>query len=142
VSQRLNSLIASNHALRQLADKAQQLLTLQQHYEQIAPPSLRRASRVMQLQQGTLLIAAFNSAVAAKLRQMTPDMLKHLQQCGHEVTVIQIRVQVGFPQPLVAPTPPVLSSTGKQHLSELAHTLPDSALKQALERLIRGNKKP
>lgn len=94
----------------------------------------------MQLQQQTLVIAAFNSAVAAKLRQMTPDLLKHLQQCGHEVTVIQIRVQVSFPQPAAPARPPALSATGKQHLSELVRTLPDSGLKQALENLIRRSK--
>ena len=140
MSQRLNSLIASSHTLRLIADKAQQLLALQQHYDQIVPPALRRSSRVIQLDQQTLVIAAFNSAIAAKLRQLAPDIAQNLQQYGHEVTVIQIRVQVGYPPPVATTSPPVLSSTGKHHLNELAQTLPESALKNALQSLIRHSK--
>lgn len=140
MSQRLNSLIASSHALRLIANKAQQLLALQQHYEQVVPPALRRASRVMQLDQQTLVIAAFNSPIAAKLRQLAPDIVQRLQQCGHEVTVIQIRVQVGYPPPVATISAPVLSSTGKHHLNELAETLPESALKAALQSLIHHSK--
>lgn len=140
MSQRLNSLIATSHTLRQLAGKAKQLLTLQQHYEQVAPTSLLRASRVMQLNQQTLVIAAFNSAVAAKLRQMAPDLVKHLQQLGHEVTVIQVRVQVGYPASVPAAKRPAIGAAGKRHLHELAETLPESALKNAVQSLIRRSK--
>ncbi len=94
----------------------------------------------MQLNQQTLVIAAFNSAVAAKLRQMTPDLVKHLQQLGHEVTVIQVRVQVGYPPPVPAANRPAIGTAGKRHLNDLAETLPASSLKTALQSLIRRSK--
>lgn len=137
MSQRLNSFLASSQELRALAGKSKQLATLQQQYEQGLPPALRRASRVMQYDQHVLTIAADNSAVAAKLRQMTPDLLKKLQNIGLEVTLIQVRVQVGQTAPVAAAVKPVLSNRGKQQLNELADTLPDSPLKRALQDLVR-----
>ncbi len=91
----------------------------------------------MQLDRQILTIAAYNSAVAAKLRQMAPDLLRHLLEHGHEVTVIQVRVQVSPPPPASVAIKPALSSSGKQQLSELAGTLPDSPLRRALQELIR-----
>ncbi len=91
----------------------------------------------MQYEQHVLTIAADNSAVAAKLRQMTPDLLRNLQNIGQEVTLIQVRVQVSQPPPVAAVAKPVLSQSGKQQLNELADTLPDSPLKRALQDLMR-----
>jgi hypothetical protein len=137
VSQRLNSFLASSQELSQLAGKAKQLLILQHQYEQVVPPTLRRASRVMQYDQHTLILSANNSAVAAKLRQMTPDLLTNLHNLGCEVTLIQVRVQVDRSAPVPATVKPVLSSSGKQQLHKLADTLADSPLKRALLDLIR-----
>lgn len=137
MSQRLNSFFASSQELRQLAGKAKQLLTVQQHYEQAVPPALRRASRIMQCDQQILTISADNGAIASKLRQMAPDLLKHLQKHGYQVTVIQVRVQVTHQPPFSAAVKPVLSTRGKQQLSELAGKLPDSPLRRALQGLIR-----
>lgn len=140
MSLRLNSFLAASQELRQLAGKAKQLLLLQQHYELALPATLRRASHIMQCERRILTIAADNGAVAAKLRQMTPDLLKTLQEFGHDVTVIQVRVQVSTPPQIPAVAKPALSSSGKQQLSELAETLPDSPLRRALLELARLGK--
>lgn len=94
----------------------------------------------MQYDQKILTIAADNGAVAAKLRQMTPNLQKTLQECGYEVTLIQVRVQVSHLAPVSTPTKPVLSTGGKKQLSELADTLADSPLKRALQGLLRRSK--
>lgn len=141
VSLRFNSYLDASPELHRLADKAEQQRTLQRHYEEVAPPSLARASHVVQLERNILLLAADNGAVAAKLRQLAPELARLFNDKGHEVTGIQVRVQVTLP-PIKRSAPPVsLSTTGQQALDELAGKLPDSPLKAALQRLARNQKK-
>lgn len=92
----------------------------------------------MQLEQGLLTLAASNSAVAAKLRQMVPELLRQLQLHGCEVTGIQVRVQVGITAIPQTQIPHTISHQGKQQLSELANKLEDSPLRRALQRLAKG----
>ena len=139
MSKRLNSYFSVSQELRQLSRKAEQLVALQRHYERLAPPSLMRASRVLQLERQTLTLAADNSAIAAKLRQLAPELANLLQSAGCEVTGIQVKVQVARPPIIYTPTPALLSVTGRQRLTDLADKLPDSPLKNALQRLARKN---
>ena len=139
MSQRLNSYFGASPELRQLSGKAGQLLALQRQYEQIAPASLIRYSSVLQLERQILTLAANNGAVAAKLRQLAPELTQQLQNRGCEVTGIQVRVQVTLPAAERTLTPPALSATGRQRLIELAVELPDSPLKSALQRLAQKN---
>lgn len=136
MAQRLRNLFSSSQELRQLASNAKQLLALQKLVEQALPATLRRASHVMRLEKQTLTLAAHHGAAAAKLRQMAPAVQKYLQENGHEVTLIQVLVQVNPAAP--APRSPhhVLGSKGKQQLSHFADSLPDSPLKQALRDLV------
>ena len=137
MSKRLNSYFDASQELRQLSLKAEQLLALQRHYERIAPPSLVRASRVLQFEQQTLTLAANNSAAAAKLRQLAPDLAQLFQKRDQEVTRIQVRVQVTLPPAIHTSTPVSLSTAGRERLIELAVELPDSPLKSALQRLAK-----
>jgi len=137
VSKRLNSYFSVSQELRQLSRKAGQLVALQRHYERLAPPSLVRASRVLQLDRQILTLAADNSAIAAKLRQLAPELANLFQGAGCEVTGIQVRVQVARPPIIYTPIPALLSATGRQRLIDLADKLPDSPLKNALQRLAR-----
>jgi hypothetical protein len=113
----------------------QQLRAFQLHYEKIAPPSLLRASHVLLIEHGILTLAADNGAVAAKLRQLIPELIRQLGLDGCEVTGIQVRVQVALPPAIHATHPSTMSLEGKQKLAELASTLSDSPLKSALQRL-------
>jgi hypothetical protein len=133
--QRLKSYFGASLELRQLSSKAGQLLALQRLYEQIAPASLLRYSRVLQIERQILTLAANNGAIAAKLRQLAPELTRLLQNKGCEVTGIQVRVQVTLPATENTPTPPTLSAMGRKRLIELAVELPDSPLKSALQRL-------
>ncbi len=135
MTQRLNSYFDTSQELRQLSHKVVQLLALQRHYEQVAPPALVRASHVVQLERQTLLLAADNGAVAAKLRQLAPRLAQLFQDGGHKVTGIQVRVQVALPPIVYTPVPASLSVTGRKRLIDLAGELPDSPLKRALQRL-------
>jgi hypothetical protein len=141
VSQRLNTYFGTSPELRQLSSKAGQLMALQREYEQIAPSSLIRYSRVLQLERQILTLAAYNGAIAAKLRQLAPELTRALQNRGCEVTGIQVRVQVTQTAPESTAKRPVLSATGRKRLTELAVELPDSPLKNALQRLAQKSEK-
>lgn len=140
MSHRLHAYLTGSLELRQLTDAARQLAVLQRHYLRIAPPSLARASRVDWLTQQTLVLAADNAAVAAKLRQLAPQLTLQLRQMGVEVTGIQVKVQVSAPRHTPVSAGRTLSTAGQQQMNSLAESLPDSPLKNALLRLARRPK--
>jgi hypothetical protein len=137
VAHHLKAFLASNQELRQLSSKAEQLTALQQHYEAFAPPNLKRNSRILQLRQQEVVIAADNGAVAAKLRQMTSELISLFQARGCEVTGIHIKVQVSSPPSVASSEPRVLGKAAQDALNKLDKNLPESPLKTALQRLGR-----
>jgi hypothetical protein len=132
---RLNAFLASTNELRQLSRKAEQAAALQRQYELIAPPTLLQCSRILQLRQQVIVIAADNGAVASKLRQMTSELISLFQARGCEVTGIQIKVQVTVPPFVGSSKPRVLGQAAQDALGKLEDGLPDSPLKTALRRL-------
>ncbi len=135
VPDRLNTFFSANRELSLLSQKARQIMALQKLWEQVLPPSLRRGCRVAFLNQESLTIEANNGAVAAKLRQMTPELLVQLREKGAEVTAIQVQVQVSAPSSPHLEPARSLSSSEKSLLSNFASQLADSPLKAALTRL-------
>jgi hypothetical protein len=140
VSQHLKSYFGANQELLQLSRKAGRLVQLQRLFEQLAPVALARASHVQQLDQQTLQLAADNGAVAAKLRQLAPQLVQLFQNSGIEVNEIQVKVRVVAPPVKHVAPPATVSAAGRQRLTELADTLPDSPLKSALQRLAAKGK--
>jgi hypothetical protein len=134
---RLNTFLASNQELRQLAGHAARLAVLQSHYLSMVPPALGHGSQVVQLRQQTLVIAATSGAVAAKLRQMTGELISLFQAMGCEITGIRVMVQVSNPRPIERPARRQLGPAARKALDSLEGELADSPLKTALRRLSR-----
>ena len=135
MSQRLNNYFSSSPELRRLAHAVKELAVLQQHYRRVAPQSLLRASRVQHFERQILTLAADNTAVAAKLRQLAPQLTEQLRQMGVEVTGIQVRVQVNTTPQAPSGGHRRLGTTGRKQMAMLAEDLPDSPLKNAVRRL-------
>jgi hypothetical protein len=95
---------------------------------------------VLQLNRQAVVIAATNGAVAAKLRQMAPELISLFQARGCEVTGIQIKVQVANPTPVIQPKPRQLGKAARDALNELDENLAESPLKSALRRLAKRAK--
>ncbi len=131
----LHDLLTSNRELRQFADKAKRLAALQRLLEQAVPPAMARYCRVAAFERHTLTVACDNGAVAAKLRQLSTEIAAQFQARGHEITVIQVRVQVNLPRKTALHRARPLSPSGKKQLTQFAASLPDSPLRAALERL-------
>lgn len=93
-TRKLSALIIDNAGLTALSRATQCIAALQRLYVVCAPPDMVRASRVVNKHDGMLVIAADNGAIAAKLRQQAPRLLKNMQKQGGEVTGIRVQVQV------------------------------------------------
>ena len=137
--QKIGDVIANSGNLRSLAQHARRLEDLQHLLFEAVPPALAAASRVSNLKSGLLIISAENAAVAAKLRQLAPRLLSHLEKAGIEVTGIRVDVQVKAHKIKAEHevTGRALPPDAIRKFSGLAERLPDSPLKSALTRLAR-----
>jgi hypothetical protein len=140
VAQRFKSLLSGNQELRPLLAKAQALSALHRHFMSVAPPHLAQSSQVLGLQSGMLSVAVANAAIAAKLRQLAPELVVMLQNRGCEVSGIRVKVQVSFNRSQPVPTPRKLGKTARDALNELSQTLDDSPLRLALEKMAETKK--
>lgn len=60
----------------------------------LLPAALRKGIKAGPLEDDQWCLLAANSAVAAKLRQLSPTLLEQLRTQGWEITAIRIKVQV------------------------------------------------
>jgi hypothetical protein len=123
--------------LQDLFGQAQTLLRLQRVFVEIAPAALAKSCKVAAIEQKTLVLFADNGAIAAKIKQLLPSLLKKFQQNGVEVTALQVQVQA-LQTP---PKPPKihradLSDAAVDSLKGLSGGLAESPLKTALERMV------
>ena len=120
--------------------KAQTLSALQSHLIAVAQSHLALSAQVqvLGLQLGTLSIAAANAAIAAKLRQLAPELVVKLQNRGCEVSGIRVKVQVSFDRGQRTPVPRKLGKAAQNALKGLSLNLDDSPLKSALERMAQN----
>ncbi|MFZ2541285.1 MAG: DciA family protein [Gallionella sp.] len=135
--QPIKSLLVNDQELLALMTKAQALSGLQEHFIGVAPPYLVQSVQVLGLQLGTLSVAVANATIAAKLRQLAPELAVKLQNRGCEVSGIRIKVQVSFEPSQPKTTPRKLGKTAQNLLNELSLTLSDSPLKQAIQKMAR-----
>jgi len=117
--------------------KAQTLAALQSHFIAAAQPHIALSAQVqvLGLQSGTLSIAVSNATIAAKLRQLAPELAAKLQNRGCEVSGIRVKVQVSFEPVHRKPSPRQLGKTAQHALKDLSLNLDRSPLKNALERM-------
>lgn len=126
--------MSENPELRSLLNTVQTLAELQRHFDLVAPAYIAQSSQILGLRQGTLSIATSNGTVAAKLRQLVPDLVTKLQDRGCEVSGIRVKVQVSYAPVVHSPAPRTLSDTAQLQLHALSLSLKDSPLKLALEK--------
>lgn len=131
------SVLSSAPELRQLLTKVQTLTALQRHVMAAIPPYLAQTVQVLELQLGTLSIAVANATVAAKLRQLAPELAVLLQNRGCEVSGIRVKVQVAYSVEPAKATPRKLGNAAHRALQELSDNLGDSPLKLALDKMVR-----
>ncbi len=135
-TRKLSALIVDTAGLTALNQATQRIAALQQLYTACAPPDLIQASRVVNHRNGMLVIAADNGAVAAKLRQQAPRLLKNMQKQGGEVTGIRVQVQVerSSPAARTQAEKALLSIDSIDNFERLSKQVKDPELRSALAR--------
>lgn len=124
-----------------LSHQINKLNEVQQLFSIIIPVQLIQHCTLGLPSDERLIIFAENSAVASRLKQLSPSILRKAHKFGLGVTSIQIAVQA-YHQAHKASKPQTkkrqLSQSGKENLSQLATSLPTSDLKLAIESLIKN----
>lgn len=135
----LKNLLNDSIELRAVIGKAQSLYALQQRFIAVAPANIAPYCQVTSLESGVLTIVSSNAIMAAKLRQLAPQVVSDMQKGGSQVSGIQVKVQVSYPRPGRAKPARRLSPRAQDALNEFGVTLMDSPLKEAIRKL--GNKR-
>ncbi len=110
-------------------------------FKKLIPEQLAPHCTIGQISAGILVILVENGAIASKLKQIAPSLLLKLQQHGWKVTSFQILVQAkhmaGDPKQLATCGSKnkniKLSQTGQNCLTQLAASLPNSELRDAIQ---------
>lgn len=134
---RLSALFGTAPGLRALTARAEEILVLQRLWTSAAPAPLNRLCRVGLLKQGRLTVYTSSGALAAKLNLQKGRLLEKLQKQGVEVTSIHVEVQVETRLRINAGAQRRLSAKAARTLQDFAQTLPDSRLRQALQRMTK-----
>lgn len=128
-----------------LLSSARQLQKAQLVFFKLIPAQLTQYCRLGPILDSKLTILVENGAVASKLKQISPSLLIKLQQRGWKVTAFQILVQA---HNALRNSRPIekqehnkrklkLSQTGKECLTQLAATMPDSELKKTIQFFVK-----
>jgi hypothetical protein len=122
-------------AIASLMPQAQRLIELRKILAAALPETLARHCSIANYKQGKVVVFAANSAVAAKLKLLSPGLSEELSKRAVEVTGLEVRVQ-----PLNSEGQPVeksakMSIEAARAIGRLAGQLSDSELKTALARI-------
>lgn len=141
MTQTIKNLLGKTPEFRAILDKSAHLLALQRHLVAVVPSYLAQNSQVSGLQFGILTVVTSNATIAAKLRQLAPELAAQLRLRGCEVSGIQVKVQVAYTPHRVTLPPRNLSVPAREALEHLNHTLSDCPLKAALDKMLRYTNK-
>ena len=128
-------ILANAPELRMLTEQSRRLLLLQQRIKATLPAGIASQVSVGGLTSGTLTITATSGAAAAKLRQLRPRLLKHLQRDERELNSLRIVVQVSSPHNPLPKKQILLDHTAKIALLTLSSQLESSSLRAAVLKL-------
>lgn len=133
-----DALLSGSGGIPALMPQARRLLELRQLLANLLPEPLARACTVANYKHGKLVLFAENSAVAAKLRLLSPRIRNQLSSRGVEVTEMDIGAQAPEATQEKPEKVAKLSGAAVSTLAELASQLPDSPLKTCIALMARG----
>lgn len=121
--------------------KIEKINKIQQSLLAIIPSHLAKHCATSLPTDGKLTIFASNGSIATKLKQFSPSLLQKMQNLGWEITSIQIATQAHYQannRDYFNPKKRHLTQSGVASLTQLATSLPASALKTAIESLLKN----
>jgi hypothetical protein len=118
-----------------LMPQARRLIELRGILAAALPESLARSCSVANYKQGRIVIFAANSAVAAKLKLLSPALSEELSKRAVEVTGLEVRVQPLNYDSQAFEKSAKISVEAAHGLDRLLQQLPDSELRTAIGRI-------
>ena len=138
----LENYLQSDDGADKVLAHARLLINLARLYQEIAPPKLGQASRLVNYKSGIIVIHAANGALAAKLRQLAPTLTTGFSNRGFECNGVEVKVQViEMSKQSKTSTKKPLSLRTSGVLSGLRDSLPASPLRAALDSLLKRTAK-
>lgn len=123
-----------------LLPTAQRMLELRQDVLALLPATLGESCEVSE-SDGAVSLRVASAGVAAKLRQTLPRVERGLIERGWQVSAIRIRVQPrtidDAPVTVTPRNGPDMPADAIEAFASLGREVPDSPLKDAIERLVR-----
>lgn len=118
-------------------------------FSKLLPANLAHHCNISRISNGKLTILVENGAVASKLKQNSPSLISKLQESGWEITTVQILVQAGYSanknkysiDKNYIKKRLKLSQTARNCLDCLVIALPESELKNAIQRFLKKTSK-
>lgn len=139
--QPVQGFIESDECLHSLQTHVQEIMQAQRIWKKIVPAGLAQASRIGQIEAGTVSVYADNGAAAAKLRQLVTRITASLVEHGIEVAAIRIKVRAqAIPTRQRTVNKPQLTNVALQQLDDLQQRLEAGSLKTALTTLLHRHR--
>ncbi|HET9113763.1 MAG TPA: DUF721 domain-containing protein [Burkholderiales bacterium] len=135
--QPVQGFIESDERLRSLQTHVQEIVRLQRIWQKIVPAGLAEASRIGQIDAGTVSIYADHGAAATKLRQLVTSIMSELARHGIEAAAVRIKVRTqAIPVRQRIVNKPQITPSGLRQLDSLQQQLEEGGLKNALSALL------
>lgn len=121
-------------------ETARQLMAAEALIVQALPVAMARRIKVAQIDRQRMTISVPGAAHAARLRQIAPTLLKHMQDKGWNINEIILRVYAGMPDTVTKTTEREtrpLDAQALQAFATLRRNVRPGPLADALERLLK-----
>lgn len=115
----------------------EQAVFAQQVWEAIAPNALLSLTHAITIREEKLIVATTHSAVAAKVKLLTPNILTRLSKLNLNVTAIQVKVQVKSEMPVNSAVRRKISKNAANHLQAASEALEPGPLADSLAKLAK-----
>lgn len=132
----LRNYLVSDPALARIAQGAAEARALDALLARALPSELAKNASAAEVRDQILVIVANNGATASKIQQMSRSVVAALSNSGVPVKALLVRVGPAYPSPPRA-SGHHLSRHAGATLADSAATLPEGALRKALERLAK-----
>jgi hypothetical protein len=134
----LSRILATDAQIGAWHERMERELRLTAAVRRLLPQALADRVRVAEAEPPTLKLAVPAGAVAAVVRQRSPDLLAGLRREGWDFTQFEVRVQVGTGVPSYMKTDKNQSNrVNPAPLRQLASCLAPGPLRDAVQRLAR-----
>lgn len=136
----IKNILESAPEIRGLTIQTRRLLQLQTALRSALPAGVAPQVHVAGLASGTLSVTAGSGAAAAKLRQITPRLIKILRRQERELSALRVLVQVSVHHNPLPKKQISLNNTAREALLTLSERLESEPLRSAIIALAKRGK--